>query len=143
MPFLVDTNILVYRFDPRFPGKQERASSLLREGIASGELRVAHQAIVEFVAAATRPLRKPGGPSLLTPQEATWEAESLLRQATILYPSEGQVRLALRGWQAYGLAWFDAHLWSHAEHHGIDTLYSEDFQHGRTYGFVRAVNPFV
>jgi predicted nucleic acid-binding protein len=66
-----------------------------------------------------------------------------LRQFKILYPSEGQVRLAVRGWRTYGFSWFDAHLWSFAELHSIDVLYSEDFQHGRVYGTVRAVNPFL
>jgi predicted nucleic acid-binding protein len=31
--FLVDTNVLVYRFDPRFPEKQRTASELLRAGV--------------------------------------------------------------------------------------------------------------
>jgi len=53
---LVDTNILVYRFDPRFPDKQKRATEILRRGITDGSLRVPHQAIVEFVAVVTRPL---------------------------------------------------------------------------------------
>lgn len=51
---LVDTNILVYRVDTRFPRKQRIATELLRTGIAQGSLRVPHQAIVEFVAANTR-----------------------------------------------------------------------------------------
>jgi predicted nucleic acid-binding protein len=30
-----------------------------------------------------------------------------------------------------------------AEHYGLTELFSEDFQHDRLYGSVRAVNPFV
>ena len=60
MAALVDTNILVYRFDPRFPEKQRRAESLLREGIAADSIRVPHQALLEFVAATTKAGR-PGG----------------------------------------------------------------------------------
>ncbi len=56
MAALVDTNILVYRFDPRFPEKQRVATEVLRRGIAEDSVRVPHQAIVEFVAAVTRPL---------------------------------------------------------------------------------------
>ena len=33
-PALIDTNVLVYRFDPRFPAKQRVAAALLRRGIA-------------------------------------------------------------------------------------------------------------
>ncbi len=141
MAWLVDTNVLVYRHDARYPDKQKRARELLRSGLASGEARIPHQAIVEFVAATTRPIA--GGPSLLTPDDARRHAEDLLNQFAVLYPTEGLVRLALRATPAYGLSWFDAHLWAYAEFFGLRVLYSEDFQHERTYGTVRIVNPFV
>ena len=48
---LVDTNILVYRFDNRFAGKQKVATEILRRGILEDSLRVPHQAILEFIAA--------------------------------------------------------------------------------------------
>jgi len=37
----------------------------------------------------------------------------------------------------------DAHLWAFAEHHALDELISEDFEHGRVYGTVRVRNPFL
>ena len=141
MPALVDTNVLVYRFDPRFPRKQEVATELLRRGLVEDQVRIPHQAVVEFVAAVTRPLD--GGRSLLTPDEARREAEELLRQFVILYPTETLFRTAIRGWATYQLGWFDAHLWAYAEEYGLGELVSEDFQHDRLYGAVRAVNPFL
>jgi predicted nucleic acid-binding protein len=51
---LVDTNVLVYRFDKRFPGKQRIARDLLRDRLAHGDVRIPHPALVEFVAAVTR-----------------------------------------------------------------------------------------
>jgi predicted nucleic acid-binding protein len=137
---LVDTKILVYRFDPRFPRKQAIATKVLRSGIADDSLRVPHQAIVEFVAAVTRSL--PGRAVLLSPSEAFREAEELLGQFEVLYPNEAILRTALRGKAAYQLSWFDAHLWAYAEHYGLRELISEDFEHDRLYGTVRAVNPF-
>lgn len=141
MAWLVDTNVLVYRHDARYPDKQKRARELLRSGLASGETRIPHQAIVEFVAATTRPIA--AGPSLLEPGDARRHAEDLLNQFTVLYPTEELVRLALRAMPAYGLSWFDAHLWAYAEFFGLRVLYSEDFQHERTYGTVQVLNPFV
>jgi predicted nucleic acid-binding protein len=138
---LVDTDVVVYRFDPRFPEKQRVATSLLRRGIAENSIRLPHQAIVEFVAATTRP--QTGGPSLLTPDDARREAEELLAQFEVLYPNEALVRTALRATAAYGLSWYDAHLWAYAEHYGLGELYSEDFQHDRLYGTVRVINPFA
>lgn len=112
-----------------------------RQGIVDDSLRVPHQAILEFVAATTR--SKKGSPAILHPDDARREAEELLSQFTILYPSGPVVRTALRGMAAYQLSWFDAHLWAYAEHYGLDELLSEDFQHDRMYGSVRAVNPFM
>ena len=140
--FLVDTNVLVYRFDARDLGKQRLATELLREGIRSDDARLPHQAIVEFVAAVTRPLRGRDQP-LLRPEDARREAEELLLQFRVLYPNDYLVRTALRGAAAYGLSWFDAHLWAYAEHYGVREILSEDFEHGRLYGSVRVRNPFV
>jgi predicted nucleic acid-binding protein len=136
---LVDTNVLVYRFDPRDSRKQGIAERLIRDGIQRNALRIAHQAVVEFVAACTRSL--PEGP-LLEPSDARREAEELLSLFEVLYPSEALLRTALRGAAAYELSWFDAHMWAYAEHYGLQELYSEDLQHDRLYGTVRIINPF-
>lgn len=141
MAALVDTNVLVYRFDPRFPAKQARSIEVLTGGIASDSIRVPHQAILEFVAVVSRPLD--GGGPLLLPADARREAEEMLSQFQILYPSEQVVRTALRGAASYELSWFDAHLWACAEVYGLDQLLTEDFQAGRLYGSVRIVNPFA
>lgn len=140
MAALVDTNILVYRFDSRFPEKQRIATEILRRGIVEDSVRVPHQAILEFVAAVTRRTR---GYAILMEEEALREAEEFLKQFTVLYPNEAMVRDAVRACAAYRLSWFDAHLWSYAEHYGLPVIFSEDFQHDRLYGSVRVMNPFV
>src|SRR5579863_3117632 len=91
---LVDTNILVYRFDSRFAEKQKTATEILRRGIADDSVRVPHQAIVEFVAAVTRPIR---GHIILTQADALREAEEFLKQFTVIYPNEAVLREAVRG----------------------------------------------
>ena len=120
---------------------EEIATEFLRAGIEADTARIPHQAIVEFVAATTRPLG--GGSPLLSPESARVEAEEFLSQFQVLYPDEATVRTALRGAAAYGLSWFDAHLWAYAEHYGLERLVSEDFQHQRLYGSVEAWNPFA
>lgn len=141
MAALADTNVLVYRYDPRFPEKQARATELLRTGVADGSVVIPHQAIIEFVAVTTR--RLDDGGSLLEPSDARREAEELLSQFDVLFPDEELVRVALRGAAAYQLSWFDAHLWAYAERFGLTELLSEDFQHGRLYGTVEVVDPFL
>lgn len=141
MTALVDTNVLVYRFDPRDPAKQSRAIEVLRRGIADEAIRISHQAVVEFHAAVIRPLA--GRSSLLTAADARRETEELLSEFMVVYPSDAVVRTALRGMAAYQLSWFDALMWAHAEEYGLNELISEDFQHDRMYGSVRVVNPFL
>ena len=140
MAALVDTNVLVYKHDPRYPAKQRRAMELLREGLQGGAIRLAHQVLLEFVSVVSR--RLPHGLRLLEPADARREVEELLTEYPVLYPNEQILRLAVRGAAAYDLPWFDAHLWAYAEFYGLTELYSEDFQSGRIYGTVRVVNPF-
>jgi predicted nucleic acid-binding protein len=138
---LVDTNILVYRCDASDPAKREAARDLLRKGTAKGELRIPHQALVEFVNAVTK--GRTGGRSLLPREEAWRQAEDLLNEFPVLYPNELVFRTSLLGMAAYRLSCDDAHLWAYAEHYGIPEILSEDFEHGRRYGAVRVRNPFV
>jgi predicted nucleic acid-binding protein len=137
---LVDTNILVYRFDPRFPLKQEQATELLRRGIVDQSIVLPYQALIEFVAATTRPTS--GQAALLTKQEAHREVEDLLAQFQVIYPTDNTLRTALRGAALYQMSWFDSLIWAYADERGLDPLWSEDFQDGRLYGRVRVQNPF-
>lgn len=143
MASLVDTNLLVYRFDARDPVKQRRAREVLRDGLQDDSLVLAHQCILEFVAAVSQPREDLGGAPLLPLADARHEAEELLAEYPVLYATREVVLTALRGMAAYGLSWFDAHLWAYAEVYGAEEILSEDFTHGRHYGSVRAVNPFL
>jgi len=106
---LIDTNILVYRFDPRFPQKQRIAVEVLRSGVMNETLRIPHQALM-VVAVVTRVDR--GTQPLLSDAHAR-RGEELLTQFTVLYPNAVVFRTALRGAAAYQLSWFDAHLWAY------------------------------
>jgi predicted nucleic acid-binding protein len=138
--FLVDTNILVYRFDPGFPDKQAAARDLLRKGLAENTARIPHQALLEFVSVVTRV--RAGSQPLLAPDEARRETEELMVQFPVLFPNAALLRTALQGSTAYQFSWSDAHLWAYAEHYGLEEIVSEDFEHGRLYGSVRIRNPF-
>jgi len=142
MSALVDTNVLVYRHDPRDPAKQRVARALLRDGLEQETLRIPHQAIIEFVQAVTRPVRRDGA-GLLTRTDALREAEEVLAQFEILYPTESLLRTAIRAVATYQLSWFDANLWAYAEHYGLDEILSEDFSDGQLIGSVRIRNPFA
>jgi len=117
-------------------GVMEKVTSKLR-------LLLPHQAIIEFVAAVKRPMQEVGGDSLLSRHDALIEAESLMNQFDVIYPTDITLRTALRGMSVYRMSWFDAHLWAYAESSGIRELLSEDFKHGQVYGRVRIRNPFL
>ena len=143
MASLVDTNILVYRYDPRDPAKQEVASRLLREGNVTGQLVVPHQALSEFTAATTRPRAELGRRPMLDRAAAFTAVELMMQQFPIVYPSSAVLVTAMRGAATYQLSWYDAHLWAYSEVYGLEELLSEDFQHGRRYGSVRVRDPFL
>ena len=138
---LVDTNVLVYRFDVRAPAKQARAIEFIDRRIDDDSIRIAYQSVIEFHAAVTKAFggRKP----LLDSVDARRETEELLSEFDVVFPTQSIVRTALRGMAAYQLPWFDALIWAHAEESGLEELISEDFQHDRMYGTVRVVNPFL
>jgi predicted nucleic acid-binding protein len=138
---LVDTNILVYRCDPRDVRKRQAALEILRIGEISGEMRIPHQALVEFVNSVTRTRGREG--PIMNLVDATRQAELFLEEFPVLYPNESVFRMALLGMAAYRFSWYDAHLWAYAEHYGLPEILSEDFEHGRRYGNVRITNPFV
>ena len=143
MKALIDTNVLVYRYDPRFPEKQRTALDLLRQGSDLRTVCLPHQAVIEFVAATTRLQPTLGNRPLLSRPEAYREAEELLSEFVVLYPTEEVLLAAFRGAATYQLSWFDAHIWAYAEVYGLPEILSEDFQHGRLYGTVRVRNPFI
>ena len=120
--------------------KEKIATDVLRRGILKNLVRVPHHAIVEFLAAVTRPVR---GHAILSLPDALREDEEFLLRFPVLYPKEEIVRNAIRGCAAYQPSWFDAHLWSYAEHYGLSEIITEDLQHDRVCGSVRARNPFL
>lgn len=144
MAALIDTNVLVYRYDPRDPEKQRVATDVLRRGIELGTICLAHQTLIEFVAAVTRPALFADGERrrLLQPAEAHREIDELLLSCWVLYPDADVVRAAIRCAAAYQLSWWDAHPLAYADVNGLAEIWSEDFQHGRIYGTVRIVDPF-
>ena len=141
MAILVDTNILVYRCDPRDPVKRDAARQVLRAGAASGTFRIAHQSLVEFMNSVIR--LRTGSSPIMTREDAIRQAEWFMAEFPVIYPDEYVFRTALRGIVTYRLSWFDAHLWAYAEHNGLSEILSEDFEHGRMYGTVTVRNPFV
>ena len=130
MKAFFDTNILVYTAasDAR---KQQAVECLSRGGCVSV------QVLNEFVHVARRKLRHDWSQIEL--------ALGLFRASlddvvpVTLNTHNAAVSLA----REHGLSFYDALIVAAAIEAGCDTLYSEDMQHGRAFGGLSIVNPFI
>jgi len=133
---LMDTNILVYTFDPRDVERQEKAISLLLklEGHGAGCLSV--QCLSEFVNAVIAKRR-------LTIDQAFVQVEKWSNSFPVFNLTPQIVLEAARGVRDHGLAYYDSQVWAAARLNQIPVVFSEDFQDGQVLEGVRFANPFA
>jgi predicted nucleic acid-binding protein len=130
----LDTNILIYAVSANEAEAKKRrtAIELLRTKFA-----VSTQVLQEFYATSTR---KPNIP--LTPIEALTWIEMLEQQpCAVIDPS--LIKTAIATSQRFRIAYWDAAIIAAAERLGAETLFTEDLNHGQSYGSVRVINPFL
>ena len=132
--WFVDTSVLLYTLDSANPTKQAAA---LRWRDALWEHRsgcLSWQVLNEFYANATAKMRAPAA------------VTRAMVEAYAQWPLLGfSLLLVQRAWHwsdRTGVTYWDALILASAERSGCRWLLSEDFQDGRKYGSVQAVNPF-
>lgn len=135
---LVDTNVLVYAYDPRDRGKQETARSVLRELIRSERAAVSAQCLSEFFRVTTTKLREP-----LTRAEAEARVESLANSTAVLDVTDAVVIEGCRASAEHDLSIWDALIWSAAKLNQIRYVLTEDAPHGRRLETVTFLDPFA
>ena len=135
---LLDTNVLVYAFDPSGPTKHERALRVIARLLASGRGKISCQALGEFFWTVTRKMRPP-----LRPSEAYDQIAILMRTWPVLPTTPLVVLEAARGVRDHRLPYWDAQVWAAARLNQIPVILSEDFSDGSEVDGVRFVNPFV
>jgi len=130
----VDTNVLLYNVDDRDPAKQRAAHLWLDTLWEWGNVRVSWQVLNEFYFNATK---KIGAPQAV--------ARRLMETYVQWKPLDFSLPLLQRGWywqDHADIRYWDALILAAAERSNCRWLLSEDFQDGRKYGSVQAVNPF-
>lgn len=134
----VDTNVLVYAFDPSDPAKHSIARSLLKDLCARGDAVISPQVLSEFYVVVTRRIPKP-----LPHAEALGLLRMLISTMAVtdLHPST--VMLAVESGVPQGLSYWDALIWAASRENGVATVCSEDFSHGRSVEGVQFLNPFA
>lgn len=135
---LVDTNVLVYAYDPSDPIKRQRATVVIATLEASSRGYLSTQVLGEFFNTATRKIAQP-----LTVAEAERSVARYVRSWPVLGITATTVIEAVRGVRQYQLPYCDAVIWATAKLGGLRTILSEDFNDGAVLGGVRFVNPFT
>ncbi|HEX4959846.1 MAG TPA: PIN domain-containing protein [Thermoanaerobaculia bacterium] len=136
---LIDSNIFVYAFDPADPVKHEKAILLTEKVIRTGTLVLSAQVLNEV---AWTLLRR-GANLGLGPEQVAEIVDDVIRNARIVPLTPDLTQKALTTALGHGLSFWDGLIWAAAHRHGLSTIYTEDFQHGREVEGVRFVNPFV
>jgi predicted nucleic acid-binding protein len=134
---LVDSNILVYAYDPRDRRKQELAVLVIDRLIEAGMAVLSVQCLSEFFNATTRKL-----PERLSPAEALERVTRLARSCRILDLTPAAVLEGCRAATQYKLSVWDALIWATAKLNQVPYVLTEDLQHGLFLEGVRLQNPF-
>jgi predicted nucleic acid-binding protein len=136
--FFLDTNVFVYLFDTTAPAKAKKAARLVRDAVDTGKGIVSYQVVQEFFNVALRRFAHP-----MSGAEAEQYLITVFRPLLAVHSSPALYVEALRIAGKHRFAWYDSIIVASALESRCDTLYSEDFQHGRQIEGLRMENPFV
>jgi len=134
-PDFLDTNVLVYAYDPADPRKQRLSRDLLRKALG-GETVWSAQVLAELATTLLHKISPPAKPKAV---KAVLDALAPVR---VIPQDEGMVHRAIEAHEAYGLHFWDGMIVAAAERGGCGRILSEDFNPGQTYFGVTVEDPF-
>lgn len=134
-PFFLDTNVLIYAtsLSPDHASKRGAA----RSWVARADWGVSTQVLMEFYAQARQPRHG------LLPTAAQDFIERIAARRPVVAVDKNLVLDALALRHRHYLSHWDAAILCAAQRLGAHTVVSEDMEHGRDYGIVTVLNPFV
>jgi predicted nucleic acid-binding protein len=135
-PDFLDSNVLIYSYDPRDSRKQEIAQKLVLRAI-QGDALASTQVLAEF---ASTLLHKMTPAARLDDVKAVLDTLSPIK---LVLPDEGIVRRAVEARAAYGIHFYDGMIVAAAERGGCERIWSEDLNSGQKYFGVVVENPFL
>jgi predicted nucleic acid-binding protein len=138
VPAFVDTNVLLYSVDRRYPAQQATAQRLLSDLAISGHLVVSAQVLNEFCSAI---LRGKVPDSDLEPRLSGFIA-SQAEAATVVPLTTPLTQAGLTIAERRRMSFYDAMILAAAVEAGCDVVYAEDMQGSHTLEGVRYENPF-
>jgi len=132
----LDTNILVYAYDPHEPKRQSVSIPLVKRALA-GEFVISAQVLAEF---ASTLLHKA---SQGRTAEEVARILDILKPIRVIVPDRDLVKRAVEAHAAYGIHFYDGMIVAAAERARCERILSEDLNEGQEYFGVRVVNPFA
>ncbi len=136
--YFLDTNIFVYTFDDTARKKRQHALELVKNAITTQRGVVSYQVVQEFFNVALRRFAQP-----MTKGDAEDYLATVFIPLLAVHSSPGLYEAALQLAGRGGLSWYDSLIVAAAIEGQCDVLYTEDLQHGRKFGSLQILNPFV
>lgn len=133
----VDTNVLVYAYDPADAGKQSRAREVLDRLASNDSGWLSAQVLAEFFTTVTRKIQP-----ALAPEEAMSSIQNYILSWNVVPITPGIVLEAAKGVLDHQLHFWDAQIWAAARLNQIPLVLSEDFANGTVLEGVRILDPF-
>ena len=135
-PDFLDTNVLVYAYDPSDPRKQRVAQDLVRRALA-GEMMTSTQVLAEFAATLLHKISPAARP------EDVMALLEVLAPMHLVIPDGDMIRRAVEARASYGVHIYDGMIVAAAERGGCTRIWSEDLNAGQKYFGIAVENPFA
>lgn len=136
--FFLDTNVFVYSFDEREPGKAGRSRDLIEAALVAGRGCTSWQVVQEFFSVALHKWEKP-----MAAESAGVYLRQTLAPLCRVMPSSRLWDEALHVHLSTQFRWYDSLIVAAALESGAQILYSEDLQDGWRFAGMTIRNPFA
>jgi predicted nucleic acid-binding protein len=134
-PEFLDTNVLLYAYDPTDRRKQQIAQDLVRKALA-GDVVWSTQVLAEFAATLLHKI------SVRAHSEDVQAALDALIPVKMIVPDAEMVRRAVEAHARYGLHFYDGMIVAAAERGACTRILSEDLNARQEYFGIAVANPF-
>ena len=131
----LDSNVLVYSVDDRFPEKRQKAMELVSRSVIEGTGCISFQVVQETLNVLIGRLGTPVGQLRVL-------MDDVLFPLWQVYPSASLYQDAISIQSRYGFSFYDSLIVAAALEAGCTRLYSEDLQHGQHIERLTILNPF-
>lgn len=136
--YFMDTNVFIYAFSAHEAEKRTRAASLIRSALLDSSGAISSQVVQEFVNIA---IHKPS--AAVPPAMLVDYMDHVLQPLCQVFPSTSLYKKAIHLHRETQYRFYDCLIVAAALESGAKILYSEDLQHGRVFGNLTIVNPFL